>query len=76
MKLEVDVGDVFGKIIREGIERGAFREVDVDLMTYNIIMAAHMWVLKRWHFKRRLTLDKYIDLQLETIMNALGVTKK
>ncbi|NNG08013.1 MAG: TetR/AcrR family transcriptional regulator, partial [Desulfobacteraceae bacterium] len=38
---------------------------------YNILMLAHMWVLKKWHFKNRLTLDKYIDLQLTTILNAL-----
>jgi hypothetical protein len=30
-----------------------------------------MWILKGWHFKNRLTLDKYIDLQLETLMHAL-----
>jgi AcrR family transcriptional regulator len=58
-------------IIREGMGRGVFKQVDVDLMAYNIIMMAHMWILKGWHFRKRLTLDKYIDLQLRTIMDAL-----
>jgi hypothetical protein len=40
-------------------------------MAYNIIMMAHMWVLKGWHFKSRLSLDRYIDLQLEIVMDAL-----
>ncbi len=71
MELEVQVSRVFAGIIVAGIERGIFRELDVDLFSYNIIMLAHMWVLKRWHFKRRLTLDRYIDLQLGTILNAL-----
>jgi len=71
MKLEVDVCKIFSKIINEGIQRGVFKEVDVDLMSYNIIMMAHMWVLKRWHFKHRLTLEKYIDLQLAIILDAL-----
>lgn len=71
MQLEVDVSEIFREIINEGIEKGIFKEVDVDLMAYNILMLAHMWVLKRWHFKKRLTLDKYIDLQLATILNAL-----
>ncbi|MBW1729417.1 MAG: TetR/AcrR family transcriptional regulator [Deltaproteobacteria bacterium] len=71
MQLEVDVSNIFGEIIKEGIQRGVFQEVDVDLMAYNILMMAHMWVLKRWHFKRRLTLDRYINLQLATIMRAL-----
>ncbi len=71
MQLEVKVSEIFGKIIDEGIKKGIFREVDVDLMSYNIIFLAHMWVLKRWHFKNRLTIDKYIDLQLVTILDAV-----
>ena len=71
MQLEVKGAEIFGKIIDEGIQKGIFKKIDVDLMSYNIIMIAHMWVLKRWHFKNRLTLDKYIDLQLATILDAL-----
>lgn len=71
MQLEVDVSKIFVDIIKEGIEQGIFQAVDVDLMAYNIIMMAHMWVLKGWHFKKRLTLDRYIDIQLATIMRAL-----
>jgi len=71
MQLEVDVSTIFGDIIREGIDQGTFSEVDVDLVAYNIIMMAHMWFLKGWHFKKRLTLDKYIDLQLRAIVAIL-----
>ena len=71
MQLEVEVSEIFGKIIEEGIQKGMFKKVDVDLMAYNIVMIAHMWALKKWHFRHRLTLDKYIDLQLATILNAL-----
>ena len=72
MQLEVDVSNIFAEIISEGIEQGVFREVDVDLMAFNIMMLAHMWVLKRWHFKSRLDLDKYFKLQLEIVMDALA----
>ena len=71
MQLEVEISEIFGGIIQEGIEKGVFKEVDVDLMAYNIVLMAHMWALKRWHFKRRLTLDSYIDLQLITILEML-----
>lgn len=71
MQLEVDVANIFAAIIAEGIEQGGFKRLDVDLMAYNILMMAHMWVLKGWHFKGRLTLDKYIDRQLSIIMEAL-----
>jgi AcrR family transcriptional regulator len=71
MELEVEVSKVFGEMIQEGIDLGVFKKVDVDLTAYNIIIAAHMWILKRWHFKKRLTLDKYIDLQLSNILDTL-----
>ncbi|MBT3257176.1 MAG: TetR family transcriptional regulator [Deltaproteobacteria bacterium] len=72
MALEVEVSEIFSNIINEGIAQGVFKAVDVDLMAYNILMLSQMWILKHWHFKNRLTLDKYIDSQLVTIMDALG----
>ena len=72
MALEVEVSEIFSNIINEGISQGVFKAVDVDLMAYNILMLSQMWILKHWHFKNRLTLDKYIDSQLVTIMDALG----
>jgi len=71
MQLEVEVSSIFAQIINEGIEQGVFKSVDVDLMAYNIMMLAHMWALKRWHFKNRLSLDTYFKLQLEIITDAL-----
>jgi len=73
MGLEVQVSEIFLNIINEGIAQGVFKAVDVDLMAYNILMLSQMWILKHWHFKNRLTLDKYIDHQLVIIMDALGV---
>ena len=71
MQLEVDVSNIFAEIISEGIEQGVFKGIDVDLMAFNIMIMAHMWALKRWHFKNRLNLDKYFKLQLEIITDAL-----
>ena len=71
MALEVETSKIFGNIIQEGIEKGLFKNVDVDLAAYNIIMMAHMWILKQWHFKDRLTLEKYTDLQLANILTLL-----
>lgn len=71
MELEVKISDIFCDIIREGVEKGIFKEVDVDLAAYNIIIMAHMWILKGWHFKDRLTLEEYTDLQMKNILETL-----
>lgn len=73
MQLEEDVIRIFVEILEEGIKKGVFRDVDVDLAAYNIMMMAHMWVLKNWHFRKRLSLEKYIDLQL---LNVLALLRK
>jgi len=31
----------------------------------------HMWVLKNWHFKKRMDLDKYANFQLKNVMHVL-----
>jgi TetR/AcrR family transcriptional regulator, cholesterol catabolism regulator len=71
MQLEVEVSTIFGGIIQEGIVKGVFKEVDVDLTAFNIIMMAHMWVLKKWHFQRRFDLSRYIDSQLLSLFEGL-----
>ncbi len=71
MQLEVEVSTIFGEIIKEGVEKGVFKEVDVDLTAFNIIMIAHMWVLKKWHFSRRFDLKRYIDSQLSVLLEGL-----
>jgi AcrR family transcriptional regulator len=71
MQLEVEVSEIFAGILREGIRQGQFKDVDVDFMAYNILILAHMWVLKGWHFKKRVTLEQFIALQSATILDAL-----
>jgi len=71
MELEVKISKIFGNIIKEGIDKGIFKKVDIDLTAYNIIIIAHMWTLKRWHFRKRLSIDDYVDLQMRFIMDAL-----
>jgi AcrR family transcriptional regulator len=71
MQLEVTVSEIFSNIIEEGIHKGFFKKTDVDLMAFNIMMMAHMWVLKRWHFRRRLTLEEFIERQLGMILDLL-----
>ena len=69
MQLEVVVSEIFSEIIQEGIQKGVFRKTDVDLMAFNIMMMAHLWVLKRWRFRKRLTLEEFVERQLGLILN-------
>ena len=69
--LERETNRIFEAIIADGIGRGAFRRCRVDVATYNIVMLAHAWALKRWYLGKVLSLDAYIDEQTEFILVAL-----
>lgn len=71
MQLEVIVSEIFSSILEEGIHKGLFRTTDVDLMAFDIMMMAHMWVLKRWHFRKRITLEEFVERQLGHILGFL-----
>jgi AcrR family transcriptional regulator len=71
LDLERETNRIFEAIIAEGIERGAFRRCRVDVATYNIVMLAHAWALKRWYLGRVISLDAYIAEQTEFILRAL-----
>ena len=57
--------------IEAGIAAGVFRDVDVDLTVFDIVLIAHGWALKHWHFGPIYTVDEYIRLQTRHVLDAL-----
>jgi AcrR family transcriptional regulator len=53
------------------IEVGYFRMVNVELTGYRIVLLAHGWALKAWRFKQIVTLDEYIEEELELFLTSL-----
>lgn len=78
MEAEQETNQLIGAYIQECVESGLFRSVDIDLATYQLVMFAHAWALKHWHFVARLSLDAYIaqglDLFLEGLLTDRGRT--
>lgn len=54
--------------IRACVNAGLFAPVDVDVLTYQIIMFAHAWALKAWHFRGRMSVTEYADRNLDILM--------
>jgi TetR/AcrR family transcriptional regulator, cholesterol catabolism regulator len=72
--LERETNRIFEAILTDGIAQGAFRRCRVDVATYNIVMLAHTWALKRWYLAKVISLDAYIDEQTEFIL--LGLRRR
>lgn len=70
-ELEIASAAPLCSVIKAGVAAGTFNDVDVDLMVFDIMLLAHGWALKHWHFAERYTLDEYIRLQTRYALNSL-----
>ncbi|MEZ0382645.1 MULTISPECIES: TetR/AcrR family transcriptional regulator [Mycobacteriaceae] len=70
-ELEIASATPLRDVIEAGIAAGTFAEVDVDLMVFDIMLLAHGWALKHWHFGELYSLDDYIGLQTRYTLNSL-----
>jgi len=70
-ELEVRTAEPLRLAVRDGIASNLLHEVDVDLAVYDLMMLAHAWALKRWHFAGTFTVEDYIRAQTELLLRAL-----
>lgn len=73
---EVASSEPLRAVLRHGIAAGRFTDVDVDLVVYDVMMIAHAWALKQWHFAGRYTLDEYIEAQVGLVMGAVSAKRR
>jgi AcrR family transcriptional regulator len=68
-QMESETNALIAGCVRECIRAGVFARVDVELLTYQIVMFAHAWALKAWHFRGKMTVDGYVDRGLDVMLN-------
>lgn len=72
-ELELKTNKIFEDILSSGIEQGQFNpKINVQVVAYDIIMFGHMWALKRWYFKEKMTIDEYIKEQMVYIIRMIS----
>ncbi|MDY0038299.1 MAG: TetR/AcrR family transcriptional regulator [Zoogloea oleivorans] len=67
MERELETNRLVSECIERCIEAGDFRPMNVELMTYRIILIAHGWALKAWHLHKITDLDTYVADNIEFI---------
>jgi AcrR family transcriptional regulator len=70
-ELEIATAAPLRATIEAGVADGTFADVDIDLVVCDIMLLAHGWALKHWHFGPHYSLDDYIGLQTRHVLNAL-----
>ena len=74
---EADTNALLARYVDDCIAAGLFdKRLDVALFVYQIVMFAHAWALKAWHFRPRMNVDEYVARGLDLILNPLlGVSR-
>ena len=72
-ELEVETSAPLRATVESGIAAGSMHALDPDLVVFNLMMLAHAWALKHWHFAQRYSLEQYIRAQLRFVLPTLLV---
>jgi TetR/AcrR family transcriptional regulator, cholesterol catabolism regulator len=70
-ELEVATSEPLRAVLREGIDAGELVDVDVELVSYDLLLMAHGWALKHWYFERTLGFEDYVSKQTALALSAL-----
>ena len=73
--VHLQVIEMIKALLEQGRANGEFKIDDVTLAAFSIEMLGDMWALKRWFLRRHYTLEQYVEMQTEFILEAIGATK-
>ena len=71
MDQELRTNALLAECIARCIDGGFLRAVNVDLVTYQLVMAAHAWALKAWYLGSRFTVEQYIAQSFDIFSGGL-----
>lgn len=70
-QMELKTNQLLTRCIEDAIAAGYFREINVELAAYRIVLLAHGWALKAWRFRQFTTLAEYTEEGLDLFLNAM-----
>lgn len=68
---ELETNKLISEPIKACIKAGYLRKVNVDIATYQIVMAAHTWALKSWNLRAKMTVQQYIEATIDIMFSGL-----
>jgi AcrR family transcriptional regulator len=75
-ELEVETAAPMRAAVEAGVAAGLMNDVEIDLVVFDLMMLAHAWALKHWHFGAEFEIDTYIAAQLRLSLRGLVVADR
>ena len=74
-QLEIETNEYVAQRLRDCIAAGLFRDLNVNLVTYQLVLYAHTWALKHWRLSEMVTIDEYIEQGFDFFVHAMATPK-
>ena len=71
LKGQTEVQSFFEQLLQEGVNAGEFQVDEPVLLSHNILMAGHDWVVRGWFLRRHYTLKEYTEKQTQMILRLI-----
>jgi AcrR family transcriptional regulator len=69
--MELETNELIADCVKACISAGYFRMINVELFVYQAIMIAHTWALKHWRLHEVTTIEDYIRINLDNLLNSV-----
>lgn len=74
-QLEIETNEFVAQRLRDCIAAGLFREINVNLVAYQLVLYAHTWALKYWRLNHMVTIDEYTEQGFDFFVHAMATQK-
>lgn len=74
-QVELETNELIAKALQDCIDAGLFRQVNVDLVTYQFVLYAHTWALKHWRLSQFTDIEGYIAQGFDFFVHAMATPK-
>ena len=68
MDMEVQTAEPLRLAAQEAVDVGLFRDLDVDVFSYDLLVIAHSWALKHWYYAERMGFEEFVAKQLAFVL--------
>ncbi|WP_057911885.1 TetR/AcrR family transcriptional regulator [Peribacillus muralis] len=74
---EIRMVGMFEKVIKKCVENGELllTEKQISLVSHNIFVQGQMWSFRRWALHKEYTLQEYIDVQTQLLIQSISFHK-
>lgn len=65
---EQETTGIIRERVDECIRAGVFRQVDAEILTYQVIALVHAWALSAWRLSQPMSVDDYVERNLQVLL--------